>query len=64
MHFMVNIPSGEFYNAYKLVKSFRDGMQKALWVNPKVIPNAEKLQQALTEMFRMNLVLPSTKEGW
>ena len=42
-------PSGEFYNAYKLVKSFRDGMQKALWVN-QGNPNAEKLQQALTEM--------------
>ena len=25
-------PSGDFYDAYKLVKSFRDGMQKALWV--------------------------------
>lgn len=42
-------PSGEFYDAYKLVKSFRDGMQKALWVN-KGNPNAEKLQAALTEM--------------
>jgi len=26
-------PSGEFYDAYKLVKSFRDGLQKAIWVN-------------------------------
>ena len=42
-------PSGDFYNAYKLVKSFRDGLQKALWVN-KGNPNAEKLQRALTEM--------------
>lgn len=42
-------PSGEFYDAYKLVKSFRDGMQKALWVN-KGNPNAEKLQKALLEM--------------
>jgi hypothetical protein len=42
-------PSGEFYDAYKLVKSFRDGMQKALWVN-RGNPNAEKLQAALTEM--------------
>jgi len=42
-------PSGEFYDAYRLVKSFRDGMQKALWVN-KGNPNAEKLQAALTEM--------------
>jgi len=42
-------PSGAFYDAYKLVKSFRDGMQKALWVN-KDNPNAKKLQDALTDM--------------
>ena len=42
-------PSGEFYGAYKLVKSFRDGMQKALWVR-KDNPNAKKLQDALTAM--------------
>ncbi len=42
-------PSGEFYNAYKLVKSFRDGMQKALWVR-KDNPNAKRLQDALTAM--------------
>tara|TARA_B100001287_G_scaffold207022_1_gene176047 strand:+ start:208 stop:1251 length:1044 start_codon:yes stop_codon:yes gene_type:complete len=42
-------PSGDFYDAYKLVKSFRDGMQKALWVN-KGNPNAVKLQNALTAM--------------
>jgi len=42
-------PSGDFYNAYKLVKSFRDGMQKALWVNAGN-PNATVLQTALTEM--------------
>jgi hypothetical protein len=42
-------PSGEFYDAYKLVKSFRDGMQKALWVN-KGNPNAKALQTALTKM--------------
>lgn len=40
---------GEFYNAYKLVKSFRDGMQKALWVS-KNNPNAKKLQDALIAM--------------
>ena len=28
-------PSGEFYDAYKLVKSFRDGLQKAIWINKK-----------------------------
>jgi hypothetical protein len=42
-------PSGDFYNAYKLVKSFRDGMQKALWVN-KGNPNKQKLIDALTAM--------------
>ena len=42
-------PSGEFYNAYKLVKSFRDGMQKALWVNANN-PNKQKLVDALTAM--------------
>ncbi len=42
-------PSGEFYDAYKLVKSFRDGMQKAIWVR-KDNPNAQKLQDALTAM--------------
>jgi len=42
-------PSGEFYNAYKLVKSFRDGLQKALWVR-KDNPNAPMLQAALVAM--------------
>lgn len=42
-------PSGDFYNAYKLVKSFRDGMQKALWVN-KGNPNKQKLVDALYKM--------------
>ena len=42
-------PSGDFYDAYKLVKSFRDGMQKALWVN-KGNPNKQKLVDALTAM--------------
>lgn len=42
-------PSGDFYNAYKLVKSFRDGMQKALWVN-KGNPNRAKLVAALEAM--------------
>ena len=42
-------PSGDFYDAYKLVKSFRDGMQKALWVN-KDNPNLEVLRDALLRM--------------
>ena len=42
-------PQGEMYNAYKLVKSFRDGLQKALWVN-KNNPNKDALVTALTKM--------------
>jgi hypothetical protein len=42
-------PSGEFYDAYKLVKSFRDGLQKALWVD-KENPNRQKLVDAVTAM--------------
>lgn len=42
-------PSGDMYDAYKLVKSFRDGMQKALWVN-EGNPNRQKLIDALTAM--------------
>jgi hypothetical protein len=42
-------PSGDMYGAYKLVKSFRDGMQKALWVNAGN-PNKQKLVDALTAM--------------
>ena len=42
-------PSGEFYNAYVLVKSFRDGLQKAIWAN-KGNPNTQKLRDALTAM--------------
>ena len=42
-------PSGEFYDAYVLVKSFRDGLQKAIWAN-KGNPNSARLQAALTAM--------------
>lgn len=42
-------PSGDFYDAYKLVKSFRDGLQKAIWVN-KNNPNKDRLVSALQEM--------------
>ena len=42
-------PQGKMYNAYKLVKSFRDGLQKALWVN-KGNPNKDVLVTALTKM--------------
>ena len=42
-------PSGDFYDSYKLAKSFRDGLQKALWVSANN-PNLETLRAALTEM--------------
>ena len=42
-------PSGDFYDAYKLVKSWRDALQKAFWVN-KDNPNKQKLVDALNKM--------------
>lgn len=42
-------PSGDFYDAYKLVKSFRDGMQKALWVR-KDNPNRDRYVDALNQV--------------
>jgi hypothetical protein len=51
---MYRVPAtecGEMYDAYKLVKSFRDGMQKALWVR-KDNPNRDHLVKALTAMSR------------
>ena len=42
-------PGGKFYDAYRLVKSFRDGLQKAMWVS-KDNPNAETLQRALEQV--------------
>jgi len=42
-------PNSELYDAYKLVKSFRDGLQKSLWVN-KGNPNRDKLVAAMQEL--------------
>ena len=42
-------PKGDLYDAYMLVKSYRDVLQKSLWVN-KGNPNAGKLRTALKEM--------------
>jgi hypothetical protein len=42
-------PKSDLYDSYMLVKSYRDVLQKALWVN-KGNPNTEKLRTALTEM--------------
>ena len=44
-------PSGDFYDAYKLVKSWRDALQKAFWVN-KGNPNRAKLVAALDKMIK------------
>ena len=43
-------PSGEFYDAYKLVKSFRDGLQKAIWVNKG---NEELRKRMISAMYAM-----------
>jgi hypothetical protein len=42
-------PKGEFYEAYLLVKNYRDVLQKALWMN-KDNPNADKVKAALISM--------------
>jgi hypothetical protein len=42
-------PKGELYEAYMLVKNWRDVLQKSLWVN-KGNPNADRLRQALKAM--------------
>jgi len=44
-------PCGELYDAYRMVKSWRDGIQKALWMN-KGNPNLEKVRAALDRMSR------------
>lgn len=42
-------PSGEFYDAYLLVKSYRDVLQKSLWMD-RGNPNAPKVTQALRDV--------------
>ena len=42
-------PSGDLYDAYLLVKQYRDVLQKSLWVN-KGNPNTNKLREALYAM--------------
>lgn len=44
-----NVPSGDFYEAYLLVKNYRDVLQKSLWVD-KNNPNKAKLESALRAM--------------
>lgn len=43
------LPEGDFYNAWLLVKSYRDVYQKVIWVN-KNNPNKERLIKAAREM--------------
>tara|TARA_R110001632_G_scaffold206660_2_gene330600 strand:- start:72 stop:1139 length:1068 start_codon:yes stop_codon:yes gene_type:complete len=43
-------PSGEFYDAYVLVKSFRDGLQKAIWVNKGNPELRDRLVAAMNKM--------------
>ena len=42
-------PSGELYGAYALIHSWRDAIQKALWVN-KGNPNTAKFRKACSQM--------------
>jgi len=42
-------PSGELYDAYTLIHTWRDSIQKALWVN-KGNPNTEKYRLACKQM--------------
>ncbi len=42
-------PKGDFYDAYRMVKSWRDTLQKAFWVN-RGNPNKQKLIDALNKM--------------
>lgn len=54
-------PSGDLYNAYKLVKSFRDGLQKALWMSADN-PNLETIRAALTAMTQDEAAMASLAE--
>ena len=42
-------PNSDLYDAYKLAKSFRDGLQKAIWIN-KDNPNKAKLIAVLEKV--------------
>ena len=43
-----HLPSGRYYDAYVLIKNYRDLLQKILWVGPNN-PNAKELQDTLRE---------------
>lgn len=42
-------PAGDFYDSYKMIRNWRDVIQKALWVR-EGNPNTEKFRQALKDM--------------
>jgi hypothetical protein len=42
-------PCGDFYDAFVLAKSFRDGLQKAIWIR-KDNPNRDRIVAAMNEM--------------
>jgi hypothetical protein len=61
-------PKGELYRAYVLARTFRDSMQKALWVN-KDNPHTEQLRKALRSMTQdpastSDIERDSGKYGW
>lgn len=61
-------PSGELYDAYLLVRSYRDVLQKSLWVG-KNNPNRTKLVNALRAMTRDPVSMAEIREdsgnyGW
>lgn len=51
-------PEGRFYNSYKLIKSYRDSIQKAIWVN-KDNPYRDEMILALNKMIND----PKSKEA-
>lgn len=55
-------PSGEFYDAYNLVRSFRDVLQKALWVRTGN-PNRDRLVAALTAMTQDDAAMQRIREA-
>jgi hypothetical protein len=55
-------PKGDLYDAYMLVKSYRDVLQKSLWVN-KGNPNADKLTKALQDTLSDPVSLKAIEEN-
>lgn len=47
-------PYGPMYDAYKLVKSFRDGMQKALWMNSTNLESSVEIAKVRAALLAMS----------